>query len=112
MIFAKTWAVSFDTAHVSSCFLLLLNNRCEGRILFHGFNAVFAAGLGLIALAHSDDLAVGGLQVELDAGIGLANHKFTLNGSLLILFQFLPIVVAIIAYKSGTRKAVFGDFAL
>ena len=48
-----------------------------GGILLHGFNAVQAAGKSLVAFAGGDDLTIGGLQIKLHAGVGLANHKFT-----------------------------------
>lgn len=104
----KKRTVSLDTARFLSCFFSCSTTGAKAAFFFTD-SIPF---LQLAALAHSDDLAIARLQVELDVGIGLANHKFTSNGSLLILFQFLPIPVIIIAYKSGKRKAVLGDFAL
>ena len=49
----------------------------DGSVLTDTFDAVFAGGLALVDLGGGDDLAVGSLQIELDAGCDVADDKFT-----------------------------------
>ena len=51
----------------------------NGGILFDTLNAVEAGCLGLIDLGSGDDLTIGGLQIEFDAGGDGADYKFTHN---------------------------------
>ena len=60
-----------------------LFNLGLGGVLLHALNAVFAAGLGLIALADGDDLAVGGLQAETElTGLILVHFKLGMGQDL------------------------------
>ena len=57
--------------------LFSFDGLCLGSVLLYAGDAVFAAGLGLVALGGCDDLAVTCLQVKLKAGCGLLYYKFS-----------------------------------
>ena len=58
---------------------LLFDDLSIGGVLLDGLDAVDAGTLGVVDLGGGDDLAVGVLQVELDAGGDGADDEFAHN---------------------------------
>ena len=71
----KKRTVSLDTARFLSCFFSCSTTGAKAAFFFTDSRPF----LQLAALAHSDDLAIARLQVELDAGGDIADNKLAHN---------------------------------
>ena len=57
----------------------LIFDTCDGSVLLNGLDAVLAGCERFLNLGGSDDFAGACLEIELKAGIGCANNKFSHN---------------------------------
>lgn len=96
------------------CSELFLNNLSVGSVLAHGLNSVDGTGLGLVALALADGLAVAGLQapailtalVLIQLILGVRDGLITLNSLVLhvsqsVLLHGLDAVLAACQRREG-----------